>query len=488
MRHKIPLALLLMIFCAQAQIVSVQHLADSLQNTPSLKQAQWSVYAKYADYGQIIVELNSEQSLAPASGQKVFTSAAALDILGSDFRFETKLVYDGKINKKGTLAGNIYIIGSGDPTLGSAITKGAPVLDKLMERWVEKIKRTGIRKINGAVIADARIFSGLAVPANWMWEDMGNYYGAGAWGLCMHDNLYFLYLKPGERPGSPVEIMGSKPLVPGLSFANYLQTAEKGSGDNAYIYCAPKQFRAELRGTIPAGAKKFTIKGSIPDPPLFSAQYLQAALFKAGIKATAPARRILPAEKYEPKAQLAATLSPALREIVYMLNKRSINLYAEQLLRAIALRRGKKGDLQSGIETLKTFLKENGISTKGLYLADGCGLSRTNTITTKMMVEFLSKVRQKKYFPDFYNSLGIAGDARDIGYFKNFGKGTLLAHNARIKSGLIQNVRSHSGYLRDRTGRVIVFSLIANNFTEPYAVIDRIHQKLLIKLARLPGI
>jgi len=485
MRFKIGFIVFFLATFLQAQIPQIVQLTDSLRQSAPLRHAQWSVYARYADNGPLIVDLNGEQSLAPASGLKAFTSAAALEILGADYRFITRLVSDGTPNAMGVLHGNLYLIGSGDPTLGSVVIKGVLPFTDLLKYWVKAIRKAGLKEIDGQIIADDRLFSGLALPGKWLWEDMGNYYGAAPSALCIHDNFYFLYLRSLKRIGSPVKILSSKPQIPSLFFRNFLTAAAKGSGDNAYIYCAPKQHLAILRGTIPAGRKKFTIKGSIPDPALFAAQSLKGALLQANITVRSGARRIKPTEEYTPKDTIAEIRSPQLKDIVYLLNKRSINLYAEQLLRAIALKKGKPAGEQAGIETLTSYLKDNRISTEGLYLTDGCGLSPFDQITTKMMVRLLQRLPDKPYFDSFYRSLAVAGDEKDIGYFKYFGKGTRLAKNARIKSGLIQNVRSHSGYLRDRSGRMIVFSLIANHFTVDYKVIDRIHQQVLESLAEL---
>jgi len=129
--------------------------------------------------------------------------------------------------------------------------------------------------------------------------------------------------------------------------------------------------------------------------------------------------------------------------------------------------------------------EENGISTDGLNLYDGSGLSRSNTITTKIMVSLLIKMAKSKNFNTLYNSFSIAGDTNDVGNFRTFGIGTAIANNARIKSGYMSGVRSHSGYLKDKKGRLIAFSMIANNFTCPYKQIDNIHKQIMIMLAKL---
>jgi len=116
---------------------------------------------------------------------------------------------------------------------------------------------------------------------------------------------------------------------------------------------------------------------------------------------------------------------------------------------------------------------------------DGCGLSRSNAITTNLMVDLLSTVSQKQYFTPFFNSLAFVGNPNDISSYSNYGIGTPIEKNAHIKSGVIEKVRAFSGYLNDMNGRTIVFSMIANNFNGSGGDVSNIHKKIMIELARL---
>ena len=457
-------------------------LIHNYQKQPYLKHAQWSLSAIYIDDGSPIIDYQSEQSLAPASGLKLFTSSEALDILGEDFTCDTKLFYDG-IFKSGTLNGNIYIVGGGDPTLGSDQVDGSLSLDSLMDTWVVAIQSKGISKINGSIIADPLLFDEMTVPDNWNWIDIGNYYGAGVSALNINDNLYHLVFKPASGPGQPAEVLRTEPEIPDLQFINHILTGKSGSGDNGYIYCAPGQFSAVLRGTVPAGESEFKIKGSIPDPPLFSAQELHRSLIGHGIAITNSPSVLKSIQDYDPDKLIHTTKSPPLKDIVYIINKRSFNLYAETLPKLLAVNEGKTGTLENGLKIIQEWLETNNIFTEGFEMSDGCGLSRSNMITTRAMVELLRYMKSRPVFNALYQSMGVAGDPDDIGYFSNFGKGTAIAFNARIKSGLINNVRSHSGYVQDRSGRWIAFSFIANNYTGRLSNINNVHEKILIELA-----
>lgn len=454
-----------------------------LKNSQALKHGQWGVYAEYVDNGEKIISLDEEESLAPASGLKVFTTITALNYLGENYKFKTKLYYDGKINPDGNLDGNIYIVGCGDPTLGSDLVKTSPPLDSLMKLWTFAVMQKGIKKVNGSIIADNLLFDNQTVPDYWPYIDIGNYYGAGPNALTINNNLYYLYFKPSKNVGDEAKVLRTEPEISGLNFINYVKTGPVGSGDNGYIYDSPEKFKAVLRGTIPAGVDEFYIKGSIPDPALFAAQYFTSFLKENNIEILGEAKKLKEKKIYDDSKIITKTISPPVKNIVFIINKKSFNLYAEQLLKTAALEKTGEGSTQKGTEIISSFLDSIGISTEGLNLFDGSGLSRTNMITAKMMVKLLSFVSWQKYFTAFYNSLSVAGDPDDFGNFKNYGRNTLIEKNARIKSGLITGVRSHSGYLKNKSGRLIAFSFIANNFSGRTSEINNIHKQLMILLA-----
>lgn len=478
------LTILFFAFVPNEKYQKINNSVKQYSKTRLLKNATWAVYAKYLDNNETIIDFNSQQSVAPASGLKVFTSSFALNELGSDFRFETFLYYDGEINNS-ELNGNIYIVGGGDPTLGSTQVKGSLSMNDLFDKWTKKISQLGIKKINGKILADDLIFDGKNLPDQWNWIDIGNYYGASSPALTINDNLYYLYFETGKKVGAPTKLIRVEPEIENLVFINKIKTGKKNSGDNGYVYCAPNLFKAELHGTLPAGEKEFAIKGSIPDPSLFAAQAFRKYLIENGISVVLAAEKINESVEYDERKLIDKHLSPELKDIVYIINKKSNNLYTELILKAVAYKKLGLGSTENGTELLEKFLVENKIDTAGLILYDGSGLSRENSITAKMMVELLTLNTKKKYFDDFYNSLGIIGDPNDISFFTNTGLGTSLEKNARIKSGSIVGVRSYSGYLKDKKGRTIVFSMIANNFKGSGSEVNKVHLKLMEELANL---
>lgn len=481
----IVISIILSFVTIHPQNKEISELINELGKTELFRNSSWSVYAEYTDNGKEIVAFKPDMRLAPASNLKVVTSGVAINLLGSNYRYETKLYFDGEINNNGELYGNVYLVGNGDPTLGSDRVKGSSNLQETMSYFISAIKEKGIKKIVGNIVADDLFFERDPIPDYWPWTDIGNYYGTGTSGLCINDNLYYLYFKPGKNVGDSAVVLRTVPNIYNLKFINYMKTGKEGSGDNGYIFNAPNSFEAILRGTIPVGVEEFSIKGSMPNPPLFAVQLLKENLLSAGIIVEGKAEIINNIQIYDNEKLICSKLSPELKDIIFVLNKRSDNLYTEQLLKTIAKQKTGIGNTEKGIDVIMNFLKTNSIPSKYVKLYDGSGLSRTNMITTKTISKFLSFMSKQNQFEQYYFSFPVAGDPDDEGSFKKFGIGTLIEKNARIKSGTINGVRAFSGYIKDKKGRLISFSMIANNYFGSSKEVDEAHKKILIKLSDL---
>jgi D-alanyl-D-alanine carboxypeptidase/D-alanyl-D-alanine-endopeptidase (penicillin-binding protein 4) len=409
--------------------------------------------------------------------------------LGEDRQFKTYLEYSGTIDKNGTLSGNIFIRGEGDPTLGSSEMTNVLPLPDLIDQWVKIIRSQGIKKINGNIIADDSYLDYMPLSGVWYWEDMGNYYAAGTSGLCINENMYRLYFLPGNKVGHKATVLRTDPIVPGLEFINHMKTGPVGSGDKGFIYGAPWQYIHQLEGTIPAGKKEFSIKGALPDPAKFAAGYLFDQLVNKKISVSGKISTIRELGVVNKKRkQFHVVTSPTLKEIIYRLNKRSVNIYTEQLLKILGKEFKGTGTFENGVDVLEEWLESRNIYNDGLFLHDGSGLSPANATPTKFYAELLSSICSDSFFDTYYRSLSIAGDPNDNGYMKKMCKGTRAAKNVRGKTGLMINVRvrAHSGYVSTRSGKLLSFSMIANDYSGSYRTIDRIHEKIMIQLAELP--
>ena len=461
---------------------ALQNEIHTLDRDVDMESANWSICVIDPQTGELLIGHNENKSLSTASLMKAVTTASALEVLGKDFQFETKLEYSGSIDRNGLLKGNLFIKGSGDPSLGSWRFNTTEDIDQLLKTWVRRIADSGIRSIEGNVIADATVFDSQMTPGNWSWEDMGNYYGAGAGGINIHENLYRLVFKPGQSTGSSTSVLRTEPFIPNLSFVNEVKTGPVGSGDNAYIFGAPYTQIRYLRGSIPAGKQYFTIKGSIPDPAYFLARRLYETLDKEGIDVSGAytTLQLSPRQDHKQRRHIYTHKSPFLSELIFETNMQSLNLYAEALVKAIAVAKAKKGATADGLNVIAELWESKGLSSKGMLVRDGSGLSANNAMSTYQIAYILFKMYRSNNRNTFFQSLPVAGRS---GTMKGVARGTVAEGRLRAKSGYISNVRSYGGFVTTRGGRDLAFAMIANNYACSAGKMRRKFEKLMVALA-----
>jgi D-alanyl-D-alanine carboxypeptidase/D-alanyl-D-alanine-endopeptidase (penicillin-binding protein 4) len=450
-RRKIIVCFLLFVLTGSgiSQTIS-QKLAGAVQQMeadPQLRHAIVSLCVADAQTGKTVYAHHAQMGLAPASSQKIFTSVAAFDLLGKDYRYTTQLAYQGKI-EHGVLGGKILIIGSGDPTLGSWRyngTKGDDILDK----WVSDIKKMKIKKVQGGVWGHfiKGEWSMSLIPDGWIWQDIGNYYGAGSDVLNWHENQYDMTLRPGKVAGDSVTLVATDPKLYDVHLdLEELTTGAKGSGDNAYIYLPPGADWGYVKGTIPTGVNTFTISGSIPRPTYQLGRSLTEKLQSLGIDVTTSNMQdgqvtFSPSEP----TTISSHVSPPLDSIVYWFLKKSINLYGEALIKTMALKKTGAASTEKGVELLRNFWSERGIDKGALQIMDGSGLSPQNRVTTDAQVKALQYARTKPWFNAFYHAMPEY-------------------NGMKMKSGSIGGARAYAGYHTAKDGTQYVFSIIVNNY------------------------
>jgi len=335
------ICLLIYSFASDAQTLQ-ERLAiavDRLQIDVQMKHATLGLSIVKTETGEKVYEVNAQTGLAPASCQKIITSATAMELLGPQYRYQTVLEYDGTISQ-GILKGNLYVIGSGDPSLGSWRFDSTKE-ERVLNEWIEALKQKGIQKIEGALTGLNGKWEQDILPGGWIWDDIGNYYGAGTSALNWHENQYDLILRSSDTIGAHVTIVDMKPKPYRIQLESEALAAAKGTGDNAYIYLPPLAQHGFVRGTIPVGEKAFTISGSFPDPSLQLISTLYNKLDSANIK---PQRYYLNSAKEPPVyTTLQIHSSPSLDSLNYWFMKKSINLYGEALVKTIAYEKNRFG-------------------------------------------------------------------------------------------------------------------------------------------------
>ena len=413
-----------------------------LQEDPAFKHATISLYMINTTSGKTVTDWNIETGVAPASCQKVITAATSFVLLGHDYRFKTTLGYTGKI-VNGVLNGNLILKGSGDPTLGSWRYDETKE-DKIISDFKDAISREGIHDITGHVLVDESLWNSEATPDGWIWQDIGNYYGAGARQLNWRENQYDLYLKSGNTVGDPVTIAGTKPAyVYSLHLKSKVTSGPKGSGDNNYIYLPLGDDYGYVRGTTPVNEDHFTISGAMPKPASQLALTLEAALKNQPVEKIAAS---YPQETVLPKATIFYTYhSPTLDDIIFHFLRRSINLYGEALIKTLGYQFTNYGVTDSGVNVIQNFWKDKGVEPYAMNIIDGSGLSPSNRVTTKALVTVMEYARKQDWFQSFYNALPTYS-------------------GIKMKSGSITGVISYTGYIKGKNGDGYTFSFVINNY------------------------
>jgi len=423
--------------------------------------------------GNIISQFNPQKSLTQASILKLITTSIALEKLGKDYTFKTTIGYSGIFKKQtGTLEGDLIIKGGGDPALGSE--NFPEFYNGFIDKWIQDIKSLGIKKITGRIIADDSYFDYQPVPVSWNWEDIGNYYGAGAYGLSVFDNTFNIHFKTGRKGSLPI-ITSVSPDNTGIELTNYLTAS--GTEDNGYIFSVPYSTKGWMAGTIPENKEDFILKGSIPDPPLFVAGTLYKKLADAGIRIAGNpvTARIIPESERGDFTMISEIISPPLSAIVDVLNHKSVNLYAEHLIKELGKVFKNSGTTAAGIEVIKEFLNGARINTDGFFITDGSGLSPRDAINSAEMVKLLLYMKRNgRFFDDYLKSIPEAGKE---GSLKNLFKDQVFESRLWVKSGSMARVRSYAGYFITLSGKEMIFCFIVNNFNgSPGKVISGIEE------------
>lgn len=441
-----------MLFTQSASTQTIQQrltaAVKQFESDPQMHHAISSIFVADAATGKKIFGHNDQVGLAPASTQKIFTSVAAFELLGNNFRYKTELGY--KEQRMGnSIQPRVIVVGSGDPTFGSWRWKETQDT-VILKKFGDAIKNAGIKEIGAGLQSNESKFSHQAIPDGWIWQDIGNYYGAGAYAINWKENQYDLYLQSGPNVGDPVHLVESGSWNKD-DLVNELRSAAKGTGDNAYLYLETSENRSPLvRGTIPVNEKRFSISGASPDPP--SDFVLTLSLYMSSYP--------IPVLPYEGHSRdhvsrdkneldnltiIATHLSPTFDSMNYYFMRRSINLYGEAFVKTIALEKEGLGDTEKGIDIVRDFWSAAGIDKSAIHIIDGSGLSPQNRVTTEAEVKVLQYARSRPWFASFYHSLPEY-------------------NGMKMKSGSIGGARAFTGYHKAKNGREYAFSIIVNNF------------------------
>lgn len=423
--------------------------------------------------GSNMFEHQSNKLMIPGSILKIITTATAIEVLGAEYRFQTKLAYKGTIGDKGVLNGDIVLIGGADPTLGSEYFEAHYA--NFLENWVEAIRSAGIKRVKGKLVLDASVYDDIAIPSTWIWEDMGNYFGAGPSAFTVYDNLFRISFRSPPKAGKLTSIKSIYPEIEGMRIGNKVLSANN-IRDNAWVYGSPLDKTRVIRGTIPANRKNFTIKAANHHPAETLSEHLIAKMRKAGIQIDGDTQ-FQEVDKGQYKT-LYTQYSPQLQEIVKVINHKSVNLFAEHLLRQLAVEKNGIGNNEDALEILNDYWVERGIAKNAIFMEDGSGLSHFNAFSARNFTKLLHYMQNTNSFRSSFPSAGE-------GTLSVFSPHSFPNRSLRAKSGSMKRVRSYAGYLTLDSGGEVCFCIMVNHFSGSHSKLIREIEKILVEVRKL---
>jgi len=440
---------------------------SGFESSPVLKSAHYAVSIRRLDNGQEVVSVNSEDYLVPASNLKILYTLAAIDKYGSDYKYKTLLYREGEI-ENAQLKGNLIFQAFGDPTFASL--RFYENLDKIVDSIISGIKKEGIKTVDGKLIFE---LNGWRYPAagSWPIEDIGNYYGTGAWDFNFRDNRLDIYVKRSEKIGDPVEVLYTVPQIPGIMYISKVKTAAPDTGDEAYIYAALYDNRRYIMGTIPAGKGVYRIKAGMPNPPLSFLKIMKNRMQKAGISTSGIEL------KYTQKAHknlVWSKESPSLLEIAKVTNDYSMNHFSEAL-GWLLIQKDRPAEGYLSKDSINDFFAKEYQMNK-IDLEDASGLAPDNLIAPQSLSLYLSQMSKKLGLSRVLDILPHGG--KD-GYAKYFLKNSPLQDRVWVKSGSVSKVRNYSGIFQADSGKYYSFSVMVNFFKGTHGQVSKEIEKLI---------
>jgi D-alanyl-D-alanine carboxypeptidase/D-alanyl-D-alanine-endopeptidase (penicillin-binding protein 4) len=473
---------------------------DSILSSPDLARGFWGIEVVSLDTGKVIYQQNADKLFTPASNTKLFTTAAALALIGPDYTSSTTVETSGTLDKHGRLTGDLVLVGRGDPNLSG---RELPYLLRtrrndhpiqVLEQLADALVQKGVKYVDGDIIADDSYFAFERYGEGWSQDDLVLSDGAPVSALTINDNVIFVNILPADRAGERA-FVNIAPFADYYRIDNRIITTPAGTGRKIFINREPGSTLLTLWGNMPledAGANEAL---AIEDPAEFAASLFHQLLENRGIviygkqrtrhtelaslstftvTATAPARGgddPLRAVSNQPLV-LASNQSRPLVEDVRVINKVSQNLHAEILLRLLGREKGTAGTVEGGLEVVRGFLNQAGVPSDQYLFYDGSGLSRQNLVTPQAVVQLLSFAVKQSWGVSFRDTLPLAGV--DGSLADRFADLDPRAH-VSAKTGSLGGVKSLSGYATTVRGQQVAFSILSNNFNLPNKrVIDAI--------------
>ena len=438
----------------------LQRALDAIVDAPRFAHAWWGVEVRSLRSGAVVYARNPERNLKPASTLKLVTTAAVLDAFGPDARIRTTLETAGRLDGLGRILGDVYLVGRGDPNLSGRFADGRPTA--IFEDMAEALRQQGVRRIEGRLIGQERLFKGDRRGDDWSWGDLVWGYGAEVSALSFNDDTAVLTVAPGEREGDPIVV----DRLPASAYYRVVSTAVTGPRGGARELTLKRDLGStvvRLSGAVAVGSPPQTLTIALEDPARYAATVFAEALAAKGILLAAGVETTsepLPAGT----RVLAAHDSPPMSEMVKVVNKFSQNLHTEMLLRLLGAQAKGEGSVEMGQAAVEDFLRRIAVPADSWALQDASGLSRSDLVTAHGMAALLAAMERHRYAAAFRDSLPVAGVD---GTLATRMEQPALRGKVVAKTGTIRHVNALGGYVTARSGQRFVFYAAVNHHPGP---------------------
>lgn len=418
-----------------------------------VRNGRWGVLVVSLTRGDTLYSVNPDLLLAPASNMKLYTAALALDQFGPDHQFSTDVLREGALSADGTVEGDLVIRGDGDPAFSSRFLQGGPSAP--VELLAQLVASKGIRRVRGDLVADASAFDPQRIPEGWQRRYLHAGYAARVSALSLNENLLWIVVQPGASSTQPAQVT----LDPNteITVSNKVRTVA-GSRAARVIVRTLAGGEIEVRGWIGsrAGTRRYQIV--VEDPALFTAGALRRALESQGIVIEGVTRE---GAASDTALTVASLPSPPLARLLSVMNRESVNHYAELIFRnAGRSANGGQGTVESANELLKRFMTEKvGAAPGSVHAADGSGLSVLDRVTPRSLVQLLDYSHRAPWSDAFHTSLPVAGESELLRHRMRL---TPAQGNLHAKTGTTNSVISLGGYVTAESGDILAFAFIYN--------------------------
>lgn len=412
----------------------------------------WGVMVVSLTRGDTLFARNADALLLPASTMKLYTAAMVLERFGPAHQFRTDILRDGTVASDGTLGGNLYLRGAGDPSLSpryASWNDGVSPMDAI----ANLVWNAGVRRITGDVVGDASAFEDRRVPEGWRTRYLQAGYAARVSALSVNENLAHVVVRATPR-GATVSF---DEALPGLPIQSTVTVRRGSRGAMIRVWQDTTADRFRVNGWIGALSPERRYQVVVEHPERFAAASFRAALERRGI-AVDGGVRVQPAPANA--VSLTAWGSPPLAQLIVTMNGESNNHFAELLFRNASRSAGGTGSAAAANSSLRTFMASRvGASPDAVYAADGSGLSTLDRVTPRSMVQLLGYARTAPWGEVFAATLPVAGRTETL---RGRMRHTPAEDNLHAKTGSTNDVTSLGGYVQSQGGELLAFSFLYN--------------------------